>query len=444
VQYIEDWKNMASKPSQFSSFESKLKLVCWGILLILPLLVGWIMFLLDVSTLVVITVFTLFLIPVTLWGHSFYQQIINPFYRLTSLVEAIRLEDYSLRSTSMYKNGIVHDLFDEIGKLAEELQQRKQVYDQHIYLIYHLMEQLDTPIAVFDQKLTLSHANSAFSAHIQKPWQSLRYYSCEHLGLKLDESQRWVATDEKQSQRWQIRQSHFVQNEQKYHLVILTNIESALRKNQQQSWQQIIRVLSHEINNSLTPIKSLAQSLSELATDDQRSLQALGVIVDRSNSLQEFVQRYATVFQHFTLKSSWFASDKFVVALTTLFAERPIEVDNQVERLWADVVLLEQVLINLLKNAVEASADNTCPIKLKLSQQDNQLIISVIDQGQGITNPQNLFVPFYTTKANGHGVGLGLCQNIIEQHGGQLTLKNNKNGVGATARVVLPLQPLDN
>lgn len=427
---------MASKAR---SLEAQLKMVGWLLATGFTFMLGWVMYLLDASLLVVLTVFTLILLPIVIWLVRFYHQIVGPFYRLTSLIEAIRLEDYSLRASNQFQQGIVANLNQEITALADDLQQRKEVYDQHTLLIFHLIEQLDSPIAVFDHRLQLSHANGAFSEHLQKPWSSVRHYASKRLGLVLDDGGQWMFSEPVQEQHWQIRQSHFIQNGHKFHLVILINIEHALRKNQQQSWQQIIRVMSHEIRNSLTPIKSLAQSLTMNPTLDERSRQALNVIVDRSMSLQQFVDRYSSIGKQLKVQQSWIDSKLLERQLSTLFTSHPLEVINEVEKIWADPVLLEQVLINLLKNAAESTSDKTQPIFLTLKQQQQDIVIAIKDRGQGIANPQNLFIPFYTTKSNGSGIGLGLCRNIVEHHGGRLSLVNNVDGVGATATITLPL-----
>ena len=264
--------------------------VFWGVLFGLAL---WVMSLLSLTVLIQCTVFTLFFVPLSLLFVYFYKKIITPFYSLTSLVEAIRLEDYSLRIKDHYHSGVLHALSQEIAELSDDLQQRKQAYDQHTLLIYHLIEQLETPIAIFNHQLQLSHANAAFSQYIEQPWQVKRLGKSESLGLVFKKG--WQFTDQKQSERWQIKHSQFVEHEQTYHLVILSNVEELLRVNQQKSWQQIIRVLSHEIRNSLTPIKSLAQTLVSQELEDTKSKQALQVIVDRSISLQEFVNRYGDI-----------------------------------------------------------------------------------------------------------------------------------------------------
>jgi len=436
---------MTLKANSDKSLEHQLKTVGLTLLLAFSGLLFWLLILLKASTLVIVTLFTIFLPLLILWLRRFYYKIITPFYSLTNLVEAIRLEDYSLRTREQYQTGILHSLNQEVTTLSEDLQHRKQAYDQHTLLIYHLIEQLDAPIAIFNQRYQLSHANGAFSQYIGQPWQSKRLSVSHSLGLSINQNSQWSFINEIESSRWQIKQSQFIQDEKTYHLVVLTNIEKLLRKNQQNSWQQIIRVLSHEIRNSLTPIKSLAQTLVELPSQPENTKQALKIIVERSISLQEFVNRYGDITQRFSVKKTYFESQPFADMLISLFPEQIIHLDIATNDIWADPLLLKQVLINLFKNAIEACADNKeiC-IELAISlltsnNNEQEVIIEIKDNGQGVANIDNLFVPFYTTKDNGHGIGLSFCQNIIEQHSGRLTVSNNKTD-GATAKIMLPFK----
>jgi len=423
------------------SLESQLKAFAVGISLLVFVFVCWVLFLLDASKLISVTLIAVVGVPLGILFVRFYQRIISPFYRLTSMVEAVRLEDYSLRARPLCSSGIIHNLSDEINALSTVLQQRKQRYDQDAFVLYQLIEQLDTPIVVFNDRLQLSHANEAFSIWCNQPWLTLKHTLSAKLGLVLNDQGQWQLKKQSNQTNWQLRQSNFIQGDEKYHLLVLTDIEKEIRKTQQDSWLQIIRVLSHEIHNSLTPIKSLAQSMAEMPVTEPRSKAALEVIVNRSETLQEFVNRYAKIYRNFNVKGSWLKSAEFSHKLGTLFNNNNIIIEDRLTQFFADPVLLEQVMINLIKNAIEASASEA-EIKVSFNQIQQKVHICIIDSGAGIANPDNLFVPFFTTKETGSGIGLALCRNIIEQHGGSLDLVNNESGVGATAEIVLPNENL--
>lgn len=346
---------------------------------------------------------------------------------------------------SRYQTGIANELVNEINKLSEELQARKSRYDQHVFLIYRLIEQLDTPILVIDPSGKLSHANSAFSTWHNKPWQTLKGTAVKAFGLQ-EMDHGWRLNDELQRKRWQLKHSLFHQDGDAYQLVILTNIEKELSAAEQNAWRRLIRVLGHEIRNSLTPIKSLAQSLEQMPflqdhPQGERIKQALQVINERSVGLQDFVERYANLSKEFKLNQQCFSATELSNKLKMLFPAQIIDVNITQDEIWGDPILLEQVMINLVKNAVEATETKQL-ITMDFAIKDGQQKICLIDQGKGIQNPDNLFVPFYTTKPSGQGIGLTFCRNIIEQHGGTLSLTNNLNNQGAIAEICLPATEL--
>lgn len=419
-----------------SSMEKRLQ-HAGALLSILVTVLLWLsLYLAQASTLLILTVMLLVLLPFALYLSQLYRRLTDPFYRLTSQVEAIRLEDYSLRMRSQFKKGIARDLCEEINSLSADLQRRKSRYDQHVFLIYQLIEQLDTPILVFDPKGRLSHANGAFSRWLKQPWRNIKGAPSTALGLTQTQA-GWQLADPQQRSRWQLRNSHFHQSGGLFQLLILTNIEKELNQAEQNAWRRLIRVLSHEIRNSLTPIKSLAQSLAQLPSQEDKSIQALNVIKERSQSLQDFVERYATLSRQVVLNRENVTVDKLVAKIKGLNPSLNLQTSISLQYVWADPALLEQVMINLVKNAEEAGKAGQ-PVRLTFALYDGQQRIRVIDQGRGIQNPENLFVPFYTTKKDGQGIGLAFCRNVIDQHGGRLTLTNNQNGPGACAEISLP------
>ena len=362
------------------------------------------------------------------------QRLLAAFNRASVQLEALQNQDYSLQARPAFQSGIAATFQQQLHQLAEQLQQRKSFFDEQQFLLYRLIDQLNTPILVFDHKQQLSYANSEFSQLFGRPWQSLRHASAALLGLSSEPN--WHFVDQSRQRQWQIRHSRFLDQGQRHQLLVFINIQAALRETELKAWQQLIRVLSHEIGNSLTPVLALSEHLkSKLPAG--REQQALDLISERSQHLQDFVSRYSELNKPLLIQRQPLQASQLVTALQLLFKEQQIQASGEELEFYSDGMLLQQVLINLLKNAVEAGSP-IGTIELSFRQTADHIDISLLDQGQGIANPVDLFVPFYTTKSQGQGIGLVLCQQIIEQIGGELQLSNRTDGkTGACARILL-------
>ena len=369
-------------------------------------------------------------------GYRFMYRIIAAFERGLLQIEALRMEDYNQYAKPEFSKGKVGHFHQELKLLSEQLLTQKSRYDQHAFLVYQLIDQLNTPILVFNQKNQLTYANGAFTLLFDQPWQMYRHGSPKLLGLMKKED-NWQFEDNSQphNKQWQISQSEFIDNSEANLLLVFTNIESALRSSQQDAWQQIIRVMGHEIRNSLTPVSSLAESLS-MRSESDRDQKALAVIAERCHHLQDFISRYSSLSQKLNLNLQKVSVTQLIDRLRGLFAEIELDISVSVDWLWADAAFLEQVLINLVKNANEAGASK---IALSINEIKGQHQIKVIDDGHGFANLENLFVPLFTTKQEGQGIGLSFCRNIIEQHDGNIELFNN-NDSGVTVSISLPIK----
>lgn len=373
----------------------------------------------------------------TLWLFFSYihKRAIVAFKRASMQLEAVKNDDYCQYAKPAFSEGKVIDFHQDLEDLSSHLQFLKSRYDQHIFLVYRLIEQLESPILVFDQHPQLTYANSAFNELFPQPWQIFRNSSPKLLGLEFL-NDKWHFKDKQRDKKWQIRQSEFIDQGQTHQLMVFVNIESALRESQLSAWQKLIRVLGHEIHNSLTPVSALAQGLSVKAEGD-REKQALTVITERCQHLQDFVSRYASITKPFNLNRQMLLTASIAKRIQNLFNDSLIEVELIAKSFWADPAFIEQVLINIIKNAIEAS-DKKGIIRLIFDETDKLSIIKVIDNGHGFANLENLFVPLYSTKQNGQGIGLSFCQNIIEHHKGNISLKNNTNAPGVTVSISLP------
>lgn len=425
----------APKPHSFERAFYHFALVSMALFLALLVIVG---VLIEASLLIIFTALLVLVLPYGFYAYRVRTAIRTPLMGLSASLEAIRHEDYSLRALPKFNSGAIKLLADEVNLMAEDLRVRKLHYDQQAVLVLNLIEQLATPIAVFDQNGRLNHANDAFSLWCGRPWRQAKSLSSKSLGLLLNEQGRWHIQDQDNAQLWQLRHSGFSMQGESFQLVVLTNIEKVVNETERMAWHKMTRVLSHEINNSLSPIKSLAQSLVDVFSQQQeqtQAIEALEVIATRSDNLMQFVNRYASLNQRFDVTMAPIQLQDVVDKVQTLF-EHPIVAVGCDITLAADAILLEQVLINLVKNAVEAS-ESDAQIVVSAVRTGKGTEIRVEDSGSGIANPDNLFVPFYTTKDGGKGIGLALSRNMVEQQGGRLTLRNRKGGQGAVALIRL-------
>jgi len=380
-----------------------------------------------------------------------YTKILSPFYRLTNSIDAIEADDFNLDSHSPFRDGVSNQVFERLSKLRIELSLKKRRFNERNLLIYQLIEQLDSPVLILDQYQRLIHANLAFSDWHGKEWYLSRLLKAEQLGIERNSKDQWQLgkNNTPAYAQYQIKESRFLAEKGEHQLLIMTDIAVEIKAAQMQSWQQLIRVLGHEIHNSLTSIKSLSQTLLMDAVVEQQPL--LNVIVERSDELSHFVKDYSDIYKPCPVNPEIIVLQELFSQLRLLFPDANIVTKFGAKALKADAILIKQVLINLLKNADEANlvfAQNTseamasqtpATIEIESYIGSGSIFITIKDQGLGIQNLDNLFVPFYTTKAKGQGIGLCFCRHIIELHGGRLTLNNRSQHQGAEASIQLPI-----
>jgi anti-sigma regulatory factor (Ser/Thr protein kinase) len=263
-----------------------------------------------------------------------------------------------------------------------------------------------------------------------------------------------------QTDRWVVKRSYFRLRGVQHTLLMLSDVSKALREEERLAWERLIRVLGHEINNSLTPIKSIAGSLrgrlapAESSADFERGL---AVIENRAESLNRFLQAYRQLMGLPVPKLQNVSLAALVDRVVHLEARLAVTVVASPDvTVYVDPDQIEQALINLVRNAVEAALSpeathNAACVRLEWAKAGEELVISIIDSGLGLTNAENLFVPFYTTKPEGTGIGLILAQQIAEALSIDVTYDRTKlaqddiatatatvhNNLGKTANMVM-------
>jgi nitrogen fixation/metabolism regulation signal transduction histidine kinase len=379
------------------------------------------------------------------------ERIVFPLHTLSNLLAALREGDFSVRGRSPRLDDALGEVMREVNTLGGTLREQRLGALEATTLLRTVMREIDVAVFAFDDQKLLRLVNGAGERLLGAPAERLIGASAEDLQLAhcLDgEAQAtFPAAFPGATGRWGMRRTRVRERGLPLDLVVISDITEALREQELQAWQRMVRVLGHELNNSLTPIKSIAGSLENMVArpslpddwrDDMR--RGLSVISTRSDSLSRFVGAYARLARLPRPQLQPVRVAECIGRAVRCETRVPIEVEGGPDlTVRADPDQLEQVLINLLRNAADASLEAGAGVGIGWQESGALLEIAVRDGGPGIAATANLFVPFYTTKPGGSGIGLALSRQIAEGHGGDVTLENRKDGPGCVARLRLPL-----
>jgi len=393
-------------------------------------------------TLLTITLGVIGIVALLLLARRLWEKVITPLRHLSTGFEALGKEHYTTTLEQAYPVGVYQDLFKALQTLNQAWGEKKDEQSTQLFLLHQLIKNLQAPILIFDENDSLIFANDAFELCFGQAWQEIEKQKAQTLGL-IKHRDSWQFENEEINQIWQIDSSEFKDSGRVFSLIVLTNIEKQLKVSQDNAWQRMVRVISHEIKNSLTPIKSLTQALLNKDDINENNKRALTVINQRSNSLHRLIDSYSVVTKSIQLKPTCFKVAVLTNRLSKLYDDLEISnLDDDIE-VFADSTLLEQVLINLIKNAVEATEEMGSSERVILQIKEGvspkrHLTFQVSDRGTGIEQTENLFVPFYSTKPDGQGIGLYFSRKVIELHGGALDL-SSRDGGGTIATIDLPI-----
>ncbi len=379
------------------------------------------------------------------------RRAVYPLRTMSNLLEALREGDYSLRGSAARRGDAIGEVVIEINTLSQTLREQRLAVEEKSALLAKVIAALDIAVLAFDAEGFLKLANPAAERLLGSP--SHKLYGRSAAALDLGD---WLGASEPRisertfpggSGRWEVRRAVFREDGRPHDLLVITDLSRTLREEERLAWQRLLRVLGHELNNSLAPIRSMAATLAKLLAveplaedwrDDAGS--ALGVIGDRAEALARFMARYTAFARLPPPKPTRFEFADLVRRVAHLEQRMSVVVEDGVAlEIDADPDQIEQALINLLKNAVDATLPGTGEVRIRWQQNSIELILEIIDSGGGLPHSENLFVPFFTTKPGGSGIGLVLARQIIEAHGGSLALENRPDAQGCVARVILPL-----
>ena len=385
------------------------------------------------------------------------ERVVRPLQTMANLLTALREGDFSTRARGANRDEPLGDVLSEINLLGGVLQEQRLGALEATALLRTVMEEIDVTIFAFDSHETLRLVNRAAQELIAQPAERILGRSAGELDLQDclagDNIRILNRTFPGGTGRWGMRRQTFREGGVPHSLVIIADLSQPLREEELKAWQRLVRVIGHELNNSLAPIKSIAGSLNTLLRrpqkpsdweDDMRG--GLDIIEQRAEGLNKFMQSYARLAKLPAPNRLPCDIAPLVRRVASLELRSKVQVIEGPEiTASVDAAQVEQVLINLIKNAVEAvpvdgqPGDPTACVRTGWRKLGNVLEVYVEDDGPGIANPQNLFVPFFTTKPSGSGIGLVLCRQIAENHGGSLTLANREDRTGSVARLRLPI-----
>jgi len=389
------------------------------------------------------------------------EQTIRPLQTLANVIGSLRDEDYSFRARNAVPEDALGELSLEVNLLADMLSGHRLRSIEATALLQRVVDEIDAPLFAFDPASALRLANPAGEHLLHQAKARMLGRSATELGLQqcLDaDNESLVELNLADSRpRWLLRRSSFRQNGVPHTLVVLSDVSRALRDEERRAWQRLIRVLGHELSNSLAPIKSIAGSLgarvsaapmdSDVRSDLQRGLE---IIEARSASLHRFLEAYRRLAQMPAPVLREVPLGPLVARTAGLETRVKVCVQPGPSVVFqADPDQLEQMFINLVRNAADAvletpngsSRSGSDPVIVHWDADEKDVTLTIDDNGPGLSNPANVFTPFYTTKPNGSGVGLVLSRQIAEAHGGRIEIGNRINSRGCSVKVVLPRSP---
>ena len=376
---------------------------------------------------------------------------------ISSVIAAFRDGDFSARARARPGDSILVETIDELNLLGGGLRDQRLGSLESWALVRKVMAELDAVVLAFDEGGHVRLANDAAARALGRPATRLLGESAVALGI--DDLLTGAAPRillpglPALGGSWELRRGHFRLSGAPHTLVVLADLRGALRAQEREAWKRLVRVMGHEINNSLAPIQSIAQNLQTLFARPERPADwaedvesGLSVVARRAEALGRFMNGYAELARLPPPRLARVDVRRWVTRVVALEQRLAVEIVAGPEiEIDGDADQLDQLLINLVKNAVEATletgrASSAAGVRVRWELRAEMCVVVVEDDGPGVAASANLFVPFFTTKTAGSGIGLALSREIAEAHGGDVSLRSRVGAAGAEAEVTIPLR----
>jgi two-component system, NtrC family, nitrogen regulation sensor histidine kinase NtrY len=399
-------------------------------------------------------VWTLALVVGGIWlavSLALKNRVALPLQTISNVLASLREGDFSLQARGTGRPDALGGVLVEVNALSSTLKEQRLGAVEAATLLRNVMQEIDVAIFAFDAGQILRLVNRAGENLLAASSRNLIGSRAADLGLapclQGEDSRLMEASFPGGAGRWEMRRTKFWQSGSPHQLLVLSDLSKALREEERQAWKRLIRVLGHELNNSITPIKSIAASLITLLSRDPRptdweedARRGLGVIENRSESLRRFMEGYARLAHLPQPRLQPVDIGQWIHRTACLETRMTVSVDAGPDIvIQADGDQLDQLLINLVRNGVDAALLTGGGVRIGWARVRSNLEVWVEDAGPGISNTSNLFVPLFTTKPHGSGIGLALSRQIAEAHRGSLKLENRTDAKGCRALLQLPI-----